>query len=100
GAQRRWADAAALLAHDAQEIRGVALTQDLRRAELLRLGVPGAPDGPGGALRDQVDEREAPDNHVSHSISSITSGCSAALCWRCSVHRGPTCIRPGASSPP
>jgi len=80
GEQMRMIEADALLAHEAHEIGRVPLAQHLRRAELLRLRVPGAPDGPGTALGDQVDEREAPDNNVSHDLSSITSGCWAALC--------------------
>ena len=76
----RVVEADALLTHEAHEVGGVALAQHLRGAQLLGLGVPGTPDGPGTALGDQVDEREAPDYNVSHDFPSITAGSGTALC--------------------
>ena len=80
GQQVRMVEADALLAHEAHEVGGIALAQDLRGAQLLGLRVPGAPHGPGPALGDQVDEREAPDNNVSHDFPSITSALRPRLC--------------------
>src|SRR5690606_15964485 len=88
GEQMRMIEADALLADEAHEVCGVSLAQNLGRAQLLGLGVPGAPDGPGTALGDQVDEREAPDNNVSHDFSSISSRSPGTLCWRCSARAG------------
>src|SRR5690625_6939409 len=72
-------EADALLAHEAHQVRRVALAQHLGRADLLGLRIPGAPDGPGSALGDQVYQREAPDNHVSHSRLSISDRKSTRL---------------------
>src|SRR5690625_3641002 len=103
-------EADALLAHEAHQVRRVALAQHLGRADLLGLRIPGAPDGPGSALGDQVYQREAPDNHVSHSRLSISVLVRGALCWPRSqrararpggggpMRRGPTCLPAPCSS--